>query len=100
MLSASRFTQSESMNWLSFIIPFIHLLGGFLIIIGLLTRWAVIVQIPILIGAIIFVNAKRGIFAGESELFLSILIFLLLVLFFIEGGEPLSLDNYFRKNPR
>jgi len=100
LLSASRFTQSESMNWLSLIIPFIHLLGGFLIIIGLLTRWAVAFQIPILLGAIIFVNSKRGIFAGESELFLSILILLLLILFFIEGGGPLSLDNYFRKNPR
>ena len=62
MLSASRFTQNESMNWLSFIIPFIHLLCGFLIIIGLLTRWAVAFQIPILLGAIIFVNSKFRIF--------------------------------------
>jgi len=100
MLSASRFTSSESMNWLRFIIPFCHLLGGFLIIIGLLTRWAVIVQIPILLGAILFVNSKRGVFAGESELFLSLLILILLILFFVEGGGPLSLDNYFRKNPR
>ena len=33
--------------------------GGFLIIIGLLTRVAVLFQLPILIGAIIFVNAQK-----------------------------------------
>ncbi|HNP49965.1 MAG TPA: DoxX family protein, partial [Bacteroidia bacterium] len=33
-----------------------HLMGGFLIIIELLTRVAVLFQLPILIGAIIFVN--------------------------------------------
>ena len=30
-----------------------HFVGGFLIVIGLLTRWAVIAQLPILIGAIL-----------------------------------------------
>src|SRR5215831_2684705 len=41
---------------LAYVIVWVHLFGGFLIIIGLFTRWAVIFQIPILMGAIIFVN--------------------------------------------
>ena len=35
-------------------IPWIHIAGGFLIIIGLFTRFAAFIQIPILAGAIFF----------------------------------------------
>lgn len=84
---------------ISIIITWAHLLGGFLIIIGLLTRWAVLLQLPILLGAIIFLAAYQGIFAAGSQFPLSVVIFLLLVFFLVEGGGPLSLDNWFRKNP-
>jgi putative oxidoreductase len=87
----------NSSNWLGFIITWAHLFGGFLIIIGLLTRWAVLINIPILIGAILFVNAPKGVFAGGSELGFSIIVLLLLLLFFVEGGGHYSLDRYFQK---
>jgi uncharacterized membrane protein YphA (DoxX/SURF4 family) len=86
--------------WLPMVITWAHLLGGFLIIIGLFTRWAALVQLPILIGALIFINMQKGSFATESELTFSLLVLLLLIFFFVEGGGPLSLDNYFKKNPR
>ena len=91
---------SVSPLWLVLLITWIHLLGGFLIIIGLLTRWAVLLQIPILLGAVIFINAPKGIFAAESEFAFSLIVLLLLIFFLVEGGGPLSLDNYFHKNPR
>jgi uncharacterized membrane protein YphA (DoxX/SURF4 family) len=34
-------------------IPFAHFAGGFFIIVGLLTRWAVAIQFPLLAGAIL-----------------------------------------------
>src|SRR4051812_14205157 len=37
-----------------------HLVGGVLITLGLVTRIAVMFQIPILMGAIIFVNSTKG----------------------------------------
>ena len=74
-----------------------HLLGGFLIIIGLLTRWAVLLQIPILMGAIVFINTQRDAF-GSFELPFAFIILLLLILFLIEGGGPVSLDNFFSKH--
>jgi putative oxidoreductase len=98
LLAEGHFTQS--FPWLSYIITWVHLFGGFLIIIGLLTRFAVILQIPILLGAVFFINISDGIFASSAELWLSIIILLLLFIFFIEGGGPLSLDNYFKKNPK
>ena len=60
--------------WLQTIIPCIHLLGGVFILIGLFTRLAVIAQLPIVIGAVFFVNTKKWVFAGESELGFSIMI--------------------------
>jgi putative oxidoreductase len=98
ILAEGRFIQS--FPWLSYIITWAHLFGGFLIIIGLLTRFAVALQIPILLGAVFFININDGIFSSSSELWLSIVILLLLAIFFIEGGGPLSLDNYFKKNPK
>ncbi|MES1218272.1 MAG: TQO small subunit DoxD, partial [Bacteroidota bacterium] len=70
--------------------------GGFLIIIGLLTRWAVLIQIPILLGALFFIHIPFA----ESEFTFALLLMLLLIFFFIEGGGPFSLDNYFLKHPK
>jgi uncharacterized membrane protein YphA (DoxX/SURF4 family) len=86
--------------WPALIITWLHLLCGFFIIIGLFTRWATLLMIPILLGAVIFVNAPRGVFAAESEFGFSLVVLLMLVFFFIEGGGPLSLDDYFKKNPK
>lgn len=90
---------SPSLFWLTIFIPWLHLLGGSMIIAGLFTRLSAALQIPILFGAVFFVNSKQGIFSGESGLIFSILVLLMLLLFFVEGGGPLSLDNAFR-NPK
>jgi len=91
---------SQTSDWLPLLITGVHLLGGFLIIIGLLTRWAVAAQIPILIGAVIFINTQRGAVTSGSEIGFAFAILILLFLFLVEGGGPISLDNYFSKNPR
>ena len=72
-----------------------HLLGGVLLTFGLLTRFACLIQIPILLGAIIFVNAS--LMKAFSELFLSILILAMLVYFLIVGSGPWSLDRAMEK---
>jgi putative oxidoreductase len=74
-------------------VVFAHIMGGFLLAIGLLTRFACIIQIPILIGAIIFVN-MTDMLRPFSELFLSILILGLLIYFLIIGSGPWSVDAF------
>lgn len=69
---------------------FAHLVGGFLIAIGLFTRFACLIQIPVLLGAIIFVNSSHDMLRPYSELFLSIIVLLLLVYFLIVGNGPIS----------
>jgi putative oxidoreductase len=89
---------TKEVDWLPLIITWAHLLGGFLIIIGLLTRWAALLQIPILIGAIFFVVSKEKMLGPGSELLFAIVILLLLLFFLVEGGGPISVDNYIRQN--
>jgi putative oxidoreductase len=75
------------------IVAFAHLVGGIMIIIGLMTRFFVVIQIPILISAVFFVNITRGFSAPTSEWWLSAIVLLLLILFWIIGGGPLSADE-------
>lgn len=81
---------------IAFIITYLNILGGFFIIVGLFTRWMCLVQIPIIIGAIIFVNSKAGMSFTNFELILSIVVLFLLVLFAVKGSGVISADEYFR----
>jgi uncharacterized membrane protein YphA (DoxX/SURF4 family) len=81
---------------ISLIITYANLLGGFLIIVGLFTRWASIIQIPILIGAVFLVNAREGMNESNFELVLSCIVLILLVVFAIKGSGAISADEYFR----
>jgi putative oxidoreductase len=85
--------------WLPIAVTWAHMLGGVLIIVGLLTRYAVLLQIPILLGAVIFLS-KNSVLGSGVDLAFTILILLLLIFFLIEGGGPLSFDSYFRRVPK
>ncbi len=78
------------------IVAFAHLVGGVLITIGLVTRFAVVVQIPILIGAVFFVNLTKGFSPLNSELWLSIIVLMLLILYWIVGSGPYSVDHWMK----
>lgn len=70
-----------------------HFVGGFFIVIGLLTRWAVAFQFPILFGAIM-TN-----FLGEmvpANLIMAIVVFLACVFFFVYGSGKHSSDYYLK----
>jgi len=71
----------------------VHFIGGVLIAFGLLTRWTIIAQIPILIGAIL-IN-----FVGEmntDNLILAIITLLICSFFLLYGSGKHSLDYYFK----
>ncbi|MFT3679638.1 MAG: DoxX family protein [Ferruginibacter sp.] len=86
----------EQFSWLATVLPYIHLLGGALIVAGLFTRFWCIVHIPILVGAIFLVNIRHGFFSGGTDLPFSIIILLLLCFFLVEGSGRLSLDEALR----
>ena len=85
---------------ISHYIVFAHLLGGILLAFGLLTRFACIIQIPILLGAIFLVNSSGGWLQPFSELWMSILVLLLLILFLVVGNGPWSFDWFVKRDER
>lgn len=72
-----------------------HFLGGIMIAFGLLTRWAIIAQLPILIGAVLinFMGAMHS-----QNLFLSLLTLIICIAFLIYGSGKNSADYYFKMN--
>ena len=97
------FTESLMLReyfWLQTVIPWLNILCGFFIVIGLYTSLMVIIQIPIMIGAIFFVNSKHGAFEGESNLALSIVILVLLIFFLFVGGGNFAWDKVLRKEDK
>ena len=85
------------LSMLQYYILFAHLLGGIFLICGIFVRFACLIQIPILIGAIIFINTSINTWSPFSELSISIIVLLLLFYFTIVGNGRLSLAKYLRE---
>ncbi|WPU96047.1 DoxX family protein [Mucilaginibacter sabulilitoris] len=77
---------------LVYYVTFAHMVGGILIALGILTRLASIIQIPIVLGAVFL----TGIFQEpiNAMAWPSVTALILLVLFTIIGSGPISLDKY------
>jgi putative oxidoreductase len=82
----------DFITFLIFYITYVHLVGGMLIFLGLFTRVAALLQLPIVFGAVFFVNILSSFI--NSELWLSILAMALLVLYMVIGSGPLSIDHF------
>jgi len=70
-----------------------HMIGGIMIIFGLLTRWAIAAQLPILFGAVL-VN-----FMGQmhsESLILALVVLLICIFFLFYGSGKHSADYYFK----
>ena len=81
-----------AVTMLSHVIVFAHILGGFLLALGLLTRFACLIQIPIVLGAVFFVNNSANMLQPFSETWQAIIVFLLLILFLIVGNGVWSFE--------
>jgi len=76
-----------------YVIP-VHLVGGLLLTIGLLTRMAALAQIPILIGAVFYVWLPQMLFFEQRQnLEFSALVLFLLALIFVYGPGRWSVDH-------
>lgn len=97
MLQSTGFdVMNNNASAISFFITYFNLLGGVFIIAGLFTKWVSLLQIPLIIGAIVLVNSKAGISFSNTELALSMLVLVLLIVFVIKGSGNISADEFFR----
>jgi putative oxidoreductase len=81
-------------------VAFAHILGGPMILLGVYTRFACLIQMPILIGAVFLVNAPRGFLSlgQHMELWLSVLVLIGLVTFIVFGAGRFSVDALRRRD--
>ena len=79
-------------------VVFIHFVGGIFITFGYMTRIAVILQLPIVLGALIFINSGSRLLIGNAVLDIAIATttLLLLILFLILGSGEHSIDHRFK----
>ncbi|MCF8341513.1 MAG: DoxX family membrane protein [Chitinophagaceae bacterium] len=95
VITHSAFLQTYP--WLHLTIPWFHLLGGILILLGVFTRFAAALQIPVLIGALFFVQQDSNLFFGAFEIPFALLILVLLIVFAIKGDGFFSWKNLINK---
>ncbi len=69
-----------------------HIAGGLMLAVGVFTRTAALIQIPPVLGAVLFVHAHEGLFTTGQSLELSVLVLFLLGMFSAVGSGRWSLD--------
>ncbi|WP_205509754.1 DoxX family protein [Longitalea arenae] len=83
-----------ALSMLGHYIVFAHIVGGLFLAVGLLTRVACIIQIPILVGAIFFINQEE-MFRPFQQMAITVVVLIGLIYFAIAGNGPWSVDGYF-----
>jgi putative oxidoreductase len=83
---------------ISAIVPYVHMVGGLLLALGILARTAALVQMPILFVATFFVNLPqmRGM-EGREAIEFSALVLFLLAIFAVRGAGSLSLARRMKR---
>jgi uncharacterized membrane protein YphA (DoxX/SURF4 family) len=80
---------------LVYYVTFVHLVGGTLIALGILTRFSALMQIPVVFGAVFFINILQSPF--NTDLISSVIALIFLVVFAVIGSGKLSLENYLER---
>jgi len=84
-----------SSGWLMalvYYVTFVHLVGGALIALGIMTRFWSLMQIPVVFGAVFFVDILQSPF--NTDLVSAIAALVLLVVFAVIGSGRWSLERY------
>jgi putative oxidoreductase len=77
-------------------ITFAHLFGGVFIIIGLITRVAALLQVPVLLGAIFFILPAQNLSDFGSDFIISVVVLGLLIYVLVKGAGEISMDHYLK----
>ena len=93
--SIEQFLTETSMPGLLQYITFAHIIGGLLMVFGLFTRVAALIQIPVMTGAVFVVHLREGLVSPEQSLELAGLVLFLLLIVFAFGPGKLSMDYRF-----
>jgi len=93
MMKASNLGFATSISLIAHLIIVFHLIGGLLIALGTYTRTFCLLNLPILIVAVVFINSNQDVLKPYSEFWLSLTVLLGLLCFMIEGNGKLSVEH-------
>ncbi len=82
-----------SISLMAHAIIVLHIIGGLLIALGTHTRLFCLLNLPVLITAVFFINLPEHIFRPYSEFWFSCIVLIGLVCFLIEGDGVLSIEH-------
>jgi putative oxidoreductase len=68
-----------------------HGLGGILLVLGLFTRWAALANVPVMLGALLFVHLPNGFWAFKNGYEYVLVLVVASVAMAMMGGGALSL---------
>jgi len=68
-----------------------HGLGGVFLVLGLFTRWAALANVPVMLGALLFVHLKNGFWAFKNGYEYVLVLLVASVAVAMIGGGALSL---------
>lgn len=95
LIGTSRFADQS--HWIAGYVTWSHFFGSMMILLGLFTSFAIIVQLPVLIGAVFFVHAAHGIMGIDTQPVLSILVLVLMIFYLVKGPGPHSMDWHIKR---
>ena len=92
LMQDSALGMALSISLLAHVIIALHIIGGLLIALGTNTRLFCLLNLPILLTAVFFINLPEHIFRPYSEFWISCIVLIGLVCFLIEGDGKLSIE--------
>ncbi|WP_295769375.1 DoxX family protein [uncultured Mucilaginibacter sp.] len=93
LMTESGLPMALSLSIVAHLIILLHVFGGFFIALGSNTRMFCLLNLPILVVAVVFVNLSQHIFRPYAEFWLSVSVLIGLVVFLVEGNGKLSVEN-------
>lgn len=93
LMENAQLGTAVSISLTAHLIIVLHLVGGLMIALGTRTRLFCLLNLPILLVAVFFVNLPEHIFAPYSEFWFSCLVAAGLICFLIEGDGVISIEN-------
>lgn len=92
MMMAAGIGTAVTISLVAHMIIVLHFIGGIFIAVGSHTRLFCLLNLPILLVAVLFVNLQLNIFSPYSEFWVSALVLFGLVGFLIEGDGVISVE--------
>lgn len=85
---------ADEKNYLGYAtVAILHLAGGILLSLGLFTRFAALMLIPVLLGAVFVVHAGEGLMSAGQSIELAVLVLFLLCIYGVFGSGKYSVQN-------